>query len=99
MIVVLFVALFSPDRDYTYSKRHYLAKRKPSYIILHKGISFGSDEPSSPKIGCMGHMKLKQTWDKVTKHMDNEKPAWTAKGKLLRLKKYNLKLSIYTHCQ
>jgi len=87
-IAVLTVAPFSPDRDFKSPSRHRLAKTHWGSIIPRKGAGFESGEPTSPEVGCMGQIKLKQKWTKASEHRAEKKPGRTAKGTLSKLVKF-----------
>lgn len=88
-IAVLTVTTFSPGRDLKrldYSTRHRPARARWSSVIPDNGAGFEAQEPTSPEVGCMGQVKLKQKLAEVSKHRTEKKPP--AKGKLSKLRKF-----------
>nr|ABK26374.1 unknown [Picea sitchensis] len=88
-IAVLLLAPFSPGRDLKrliYSTRHRHTKAPRTFIIPRRGAGFESQEPASPKVGCLGQIKLKKKWANASKHRVEKKPR--AKGKLSKLWKF-----------
>jgi len=88
-IAVLTVATFSPGRDLKrldYSTRHRPTKARWSSVIPDNGAGFESEEPTSPEVGCMGQVKLKQKLAEASKHRTEKKPP--VKGKLSKLRKF-----------
>lgn len=88
-VAVLLLAPFSPGRDLKrliYSTRHRHTKAQRAFLIPRTGPGFESQEPTSPKVGCLGQIKLKQKWGNASKQRAKKK-SW-AKFKLSKLRKF-----------
>lgn len=82
-IAVMSVAPFSPHRDFNSPTRHRPSKLHRGTIVPRTGARFESLEPTSPKVDCLGHIKLRRKWTKSSNHSAEKKPGRTTKGNLL----------------